>query len=242
MSELRPFNEVKLQWLAQLMQDQSLSPRAMQVGAYIVLVHYNQDKRKAWPSFGFIAKALGITKKTVQRAISELKDKWFEITRGNGLNHSTEYAPSQETHSAAQELRQKQAGEKRGNIVPLQKHKGGQNCLKWRSFVSVEGGHNCPPNKEIEKIKEKGADAPDLPYGGQSGSDHAFVEIYSYFNRQWDDMLQKHGFLSLREAFPQIKGETGRMGWILPSKYPPFRPNDRRHFFDEWFPSQRDSA
>ncbi len=43
MSKLRPFNEVKLQWLSLLMQDHSLSPRAMQIAAYIALAHYIHD-------------------------------------------------------------------------------------------------------------------------------------------------------------------------------------------------------
>lgn len=47
MSELRPFREIKLQWLSRLVQDQELRPRAAQVAAYIVLAHYNHRLGKA---------------------------------------------------------------------------------------------------------------------------------------------------------------------------------------------------
>ncbi|WP_245297269.1 helix-turn-helix domain-containing protein [Rhizobium oryziradicis] len=95
MSKLRPFREVKLQWLQQLSCDKDLSDSARSVALYIITTHLNGHTEKAWPSYQTIAIATGKSVKTIQRAVRELEVKrWFEVQRGNGIGHNTEYRPS----------------------------------------------------------------------------------------------------------------------------------------------------
>nr|WP_319247230.1 helix-turn-helix domain-containing protein [uncultured Celeribacter sp.] len=222
MSELRPFREIQLQWLSRLVQDQELSPRAVQVAAYIVLEHYNHRLGKAWPSFERISKALGITKKTVQRAISELKDKWFEITHGNGLKHSTEYVPSKQSHAAAQELREIQEGEKRDNIVSLRDREGGQKCPKRKTILASKGGQKCPPNKEKEPKEEK--NSSDAGKNAVENELH-FVPSSICFARDWSERLEQHQLERLDRLLPEERFE-GKRGFWLPALRPATRGSE----------------
>lgn len=147
------FNSVKLQWLTLLCQDESLSSTAVVVALYVVTVHYNQDKGKAWPSFATIAHATGKSIKTVQRAIKELDGTWFDIERGNGHGHSTTYAPSNASVLAAISLRQKH-----DKVVHLLPMKGGHACPERVSESSPQGGRESPPNPETESKNEKQRD------------------------------------------------------------------------------------
>jgi len=138
MSDVRPFREVKLQWLQQLSCDKDLSDSARSVALYIVTTHLNGHTEKAWPSHQTIADATGKSAKTIQRAVRELEVKgWFEVQRGNGVGHNTEYRPS-----AASILRASGAREKTDKIVTLYPDKGGQIPPARRSDVSCEGGTN----------------------------------------------------------------------------------------------------
>lgn len=122
MSDVRPFREVKLQWLQQLICDRDLSDSARSVALYIVTTHLNGHTEKAWPSYQTIADATGKSVKTIQRAIRELEAKeWFDVRRGNGIGHNTEYRPS-----AASILCATHAREKTDKIVILYPDKGGQ--------------------------------------------------------------------------------------------------------------------
>lgn len=223
MSALRPFREIQLQWLSQLVQDQDLSPRTIQVAAYIVLEHYNHRLAKAWPSFDRISKALGITKKTVQRAISELKGKWFEITHGNGLRHSTEYVPSKQSHAAAQKLREDQEERKRDNIVSLRPAKRGHSCPERETSPSTEEGQDCPPTKAKKQNKEIGA--------GRAGSQVSelrlrFVPTSICFARDWNDRLEEAGLPPLGRLLPEGRHD-GKRGFWLPDLNPAPRGSDQ---------------
>ncbi|MDD1498572.1 helix-turn-helix domain-containing protein [Agrobacterium sp. CNPSo 3708] len=147
MSGARPFRDVKLQWLQQLSCDKDLSDSARSVALYIITTHLNGHTEKAWPSYQTIADATGKSVKTIQRAVRELEVKgWFEVQRGNGVGHNTEYRPS-----AASILRASDAREKTDKVVTLYPDKGGQNRPARRSDLSSEGGQICPPNPEKEK-------------------------------------------------------------------------------------------
>jgi len=137
MSETRPFNEIKLQWLSLLTQDKNLSTTAIAIAVYIVTTHYNSERNCAWPSYQTIADATGRNEKTVQRAVRELEAYWFTVKRGNGLGHSTEFAPSHASIITATHKR-----EKTDKIVPLHPPKGGQNCSKRVTKPSYKGGQN----------------------------------------------------------------------------------------------------
>jgi len=195
------FNDVKLQWLALLCQDESLSSTAIVVSLYVITVHYNQDKGKAWPSFATIAYATGKSVKTVQRAIKELDGTWFDIERGNGQGHSTTYAPSDVSVLAAISLRQKH-----DKVVRLHPVKGGQGCPERVSGLSSQGGRESPPNPEIESRNKKTA--------------RLFVEFGSAQGHSWNAWLIDHDMKNLEELRLSVV-KHDRPGCYMPSRYPP---------------------
>lgn len=212
------FRDVKLQWLQQLSCDRDLSDNAKCVALYIVTTHMNGHTEKAWPSYKTIADATGKSVKTVQRAIKDLElFGWFEVQRGNGVGHNTEYRPSAETI-----LRASQAREKTDKIVTLYPAKGGQNRSARRADLSVEGRQICPPNPEKEKIIKPNAregqssqvcDYP--PIALVFVSDHQAVQL-----DHWRDWLQQRGFASLEELGTRSV-KSGRSGYALPGYWPP---------------------
>jgi len=195
------FNDVKLQWLALLSQDEALSSTAVVVALYVVTVHYNQDKGKAWPSFASIARATGKSVKTVQRAIKELDGTWFVIERGNGHKHSTTYAPTGSSIEAALKLRRKH-----DNIVSLHPIKGSQKCPERVPDLCRQGGRMSPPNPETESINEITA--------------RLFVEFGSAQALAWDDWLKGHDMEGLEGLMPPAV-RHGQSGCYMPSRYPP---------------------
>lgn len=195
------FNDVKLQWLALLSQDEALSSTAVVVALYVVTVHYNQYKGKAWPSFATISRATGKSVKTIQRAIKELDGTWFVIERGNGYKHSTTYAPTGSSIEAALKLRRKH-----DNVVSLHPIKGSQKYPERVSDLSLQGGRTSPPNPETESINEKTA--------------RLFVEFGSTQAHAWDGWLKGYGIDGLEGLLPPAV-QHGQQGCYLPSRYPP---------------------
>lgn len=218
------FREVKLQWLQQLSCDKDLSDNAKCVALYIVTTHLNGHTEKAWPSYKTIADATGKSVKTVQRAIKDLELLgWFEVVRGNGVGHNTEYRPS-----AGTILRASSAREKTAKIVTLYPTKGSQNLPERRSDLSIEGRQICPPNSEKEKINKPTARE------GQASQVGSYPPIALVFVSdqqaaqlsQWRDWLQRNGFVSLEELGTRSV-KSGRSGHALPGYWPPAFDSER---------------
>ncbi|WP_226552792.1 helix-turn-helix domain-containing protein [Celeribacter naphthalenivorans] len=149
MSDLRPFKEVQLQWLRLLVKDTTLSARAVHFAVYLAVLRYNDNRGKAWPSHATVCKDLGLkSEKTVQRLVRELDKNWFEIKRGSGQGHSTEYTPSISSRQAAQELRETEEADK---VVLLHKAKPGHSCAKSETKMSHVSGQKCLGKKEKKK-------------------------------------------------------------------------------------------
>ena len=218
MSGARPFRDVKLQWLQQLSCDRDLSDNARSVALYIITTHLNGHTEKAWPSYQTIADATGKSVKTIQRAVRELEATgWFEVERGNGVGHNTEYRPS-----AASILRATEAREKTDKIVTLYPAKGGQTCPERRSDASGKGGQICPPNLEKEKIKKPNAREGAPP---RNEARHAIPLIFVAEAQdkqisQWRDWLRRNGLPDL-EALGLRTERYGRLGFTLPGYWPP---------------------
>lgn len=218
MSECRPFREVKLQWLQLLSCDAELSDGAKCVALYIVTTHLNGHTEKAWPSYQTLAAATAKSVKTIQRAIRELETQgWFEVQRGNGVGHNTEYRPS-----AASILRACEAREKTDKIVPLYPNEGGQRRPQRRSDLSGEGGQNCPSNPEKEKIykpnpcegappREEARRAVPLVFIAES--QRAQVDA-------WQGWLARHQLPPL-DSFDLRTTKFGRPGFTVPGGYWP---------------------
>ncbi|MVA59171.1 helix-turn-helix domain-containing protein [Agrobacterium vitis] len=218
MSTVRPFREVKLQWLQQLSCDKDLSDSARSVALYIVTTHLNGHTEKAWPSYQTIATATGKSVKTIQRAVRELEIKgWFEVQRGNGVGHNTEYRPS-----AASILRASEAREKMDKVVTLYPDKGGQIRPARRSYVSSQGGQMCPLNPEKEKIN-KPTPREDTPPHVEMGQAVPLVFVAATKEdqvEQWRAWLRRHGLPSLELLdLRTLKNRTP--GYALPGYWPP---------------------
>ncbi len=245
MKKLLPFKDIQLQWLRLLLLDTELSPRAFQFATYLAVWRCNKeegrDEGKAWPSHSLVCKDLGLkSEKTIQRLIKELDGKWFDIKRGNGLRHSTEYVPTKATHLAAQELREREEAEKPDNIVRLPTAKGRHSCPKTRTNFSSEPGQECPPKKEKEKTKEKGACAPDLPDERQSDNQHRRYPAGECPVRTlmliaadetskidgWNTWLAENGFPSLAELPVRGRDATGS-GFMMPRRWVPSEPDEQ---------------
>lgn len=250
MIQLRPFKDVQLQWLRLLLLDTDISPRAFQFATYLAVWRYNTDEKKAWPSHSRVCQDLGLkSEKTIQRLIKELNGKWFDIKRGNGLKHSTEYVPTKETHLAAQELRAKEEAGKPDNIVRLKATKGRHSCPISRTKMTHEPGQKCPPKKEKEKTKEKGAYAPDLPEVGQSGnfaqrqwSVECPVRTLLLVScgdakkvREWNHWLLANGFPDLSQLPVQGRDANGP-GYLMPRRWVPSetKEQDRVRRYISW--------
>lgn len=245
MKKLRPFKDVQLQWLRLLLLDTDLSARAFQFATYLAVWRCNKNngpnEGKAWPSHAQVCEDLGLkNEKTIQRLIKELDGKWFDVKRGNGLNHSTEYVPTKATHLAAQELRQKEEAEKPDNIVHLQAAKGRHYCPNSRTKMSSKPGQECLPKKEKEKTKEKGASAPDLPDERQSGDQRRSVSpaecpvltlllITADETEKiegWNQWLTRNGFPPLSEL--PIEGRNATCsGFLMPRRWVPSEPDEQ---------------
>ena len=237
MTTPRPFREIKLQWLQQLSCDKNLSDSARSVALYIVTTHLNGHTEKAWPSYQTIAAATGKSVKTIQRAVRELEVKgWFEIQRGNGIGHNTEYRPS-----AASILRASDAREKTDKVVTLYPDKGGQNRPERRSDVSSEGGQICPPNPEKEKIYKPNPreDAPPRVQTLRAVPLVFVADTKPIQVERWRAWLRHNGFQSL-EALGMRTMKAGKPGYALPGYWPPDEATPSKLDWMAFFGSRRD--
>lgn len=217
MTACRPFREVKLQWLQQLSCDAGLSDNAKCVALYIITTHLNGHTEKAWPSFKTIADATGKSVKTIQRAIRELEaTDWFDVRRGNGVGHNTEYRPS-----ASSILRASESREKTDKIVRLYPKEGGQICPERQSDMSLEGGQKRPLNPEKEIYKKPNARETGQPSGRHQSMPLVFlVAGQTPQVDRWLAWLAKHRMPPLA-AFGIEAKKSGRGGYHLPSYWPP---------------------
>lgn len=222
MNECRPFREVKLQWLQQLSCDADLSDSGKCVALYIVTTHLNGHTEKAWPSYQTIADATGKSVKTIQRAVRELEIKgWFEIQRGNGVGHNTEYRPS-----APSIIRASEAREKTDRIVTLYPTEGGRNRPLRRSEMSSEGGQICPPNLEKEKINKPNPreGAPPRVERRRAVPLVFVAETQLQQISQWRNWLINQGMPAL-EKLELRTMKCGKHGFALPGHWPPDSTN-----------------
>ena len=104
MTQLRSFNEVKIQWLRLLAQDSDLSPRAVQIALYIVMVRLNGRTHTSKTAHSVVARDLSVSTKTVQRSIRELRAKWFLIETGKCCDLPTLYRINPVSHAEAHSL------------------------------------------------------------------------------------------------------------------------------------------
>lgn len=224
MSDILPFCQVKLQYLLNLVLDQSLDDNAFRVAAYLALTHADHDTGECHPSFETIATALGRHAKSVKRALNKPEmARHLTVVRGTNRGNASRYRPTEDALRRATQRRRE--GDK---IVPLSRTKGGQSCPPEGTYLSAKGGQERPTNREKEPRSRTAAPAPDLPDGGQSGAgtaasaqtgDLVFVSQSICFAREWNDRLAREGMASLDRSLPLV-AHGGHRGFWLPARYP----------------------
>lgn len=123
-------------WLLRMMRDPTLSLGVRAVGAYLAEGFMNAETERAWPSHETLAVHLGVTRKTVQRAISRLiKAGWLCVTPP-GRHRTNTYRLS---HPEAEETTQTRDRTGTGETTAR--------------------GHSRPPNQMTEP-RDKDAETP----------------------------------------------------------------------------------
>jgi hypothetical protein len=224
MSDILPFCQVKLQYLLDLVLDQSLDDNAFRVAAYLALTHADHDTGECHPSFETIGAALGRHAKSVKRALNKPEmARHLTVVRGTNRGNASRYRPTEDALRRA--TRRRREGDK---IVPLSRAKGGQSCPPEGTHLSDKGGQERPPNREKELKSRTAAAAPDLPEEGQSGTALArrasplpliFVPQGICFARDWNDRLAQEGLATLDRSLPLAVNGPHRGFWV-PARSP----------------------
>ena len=97
MSDILPFCQVKLQYLLNLVLDQSLDDNAFRVAAYLALTHADHDTGECHPSFETIGAALGRHAKSVKRALNKPEmARHLTVVRGTNRGNASRYRPTED--------------------------------------------------------------------------------------------------------------------------------------------------
>jgi len=97
MSDILPFCQVKLQYLLDLVLDQSLDDNAFRVAAYLALTHADHDTGECHPSFETIGMALGRHSKSVKRALNKPEmARHLTVVRGTNRGNASRYRPTED--------------------------------------------------------------------------------------------------------------------------------------------------
>jgi hypothetical protein len=231
MKTLPHFHEIKLQFIDLVCRDESLGDSAKVLAVLLSVSYVNKNEQYAWPSYDTLARELGgWSKKTVQRAVTELETNgWFSVRRSLGRGKTTTYTPSPEKISAAGELRVKA-----DKIVAFPNTKREQFCLNKGIKLSDDGGQDRPPNKEKVNIPTRRSDY-------LSENRRRFVEKpidFTFINEEnsraisaWNGWLVQNGFPVLEQSgLRRIEGRS--YGYLLPLPMPPSDDVDQTKFID----------
>ncbi|MCI0999829.1 helix-turn-helix domain-containing protein [Ochrobactrum sp. C6C9] len=214
MDKEHAFVAVRFQLLEQLSRDQELGDREVRIATFLLSARFNRASGLAWTSFADLAKAIGCSEKTVQRAIQTLEARnWFTVARGNGRGNGTRIEFCAQRISTAKSMR-----EKGDNVVPFYPPKGGQPCPERRTELVEKGRQVCPTYQE-KKYQNTQARARPLELSLRLPD--IFIPADSDFQIEpWREWLHSHGLPTLDECGNRGKHQ-GRPGYFLPSRFPP---------------------
>lgn len=141
------YTRYRLKWIDQVWADKSLTPTARDIAMRISQMfnrksYSNGGIFTAWPSYEFLAAQAGVSSKTVQRAVSLLKDRKHLATRGAGGRHRslTYYAI---IHGGMPTEGGEEEAEKGGQQRPPFEGRSAVDGEKVDTGVP-KGGHSCP--------------------------------------------------------------------------------------------------
>lgn len=204
---MRPFSEVKIQWISLLSRDSDLTETARLVGIYIVSTHHNNRLGRAWPSYKTIATAIGRTTKTVQRAVDDLRARgWFDVVPGIGRK-SSHYIPSEDSTQKANDLRARV-----DTVVHIAPPERGQPQPRERTKTGGESGHQSPLNLKTEHTEHRAGAREEQT--STSGTTSVEILESSFAARQWEKALDTCGIQ------PSILKRSNKQNLIVPTKFP----------------------
>jgi hypothetical protein len=142
MSDILPFCQVKLQYLLDLVLDQSLDDNAFRVAAYLALTHADHDTGECHPSFETIGTALGRHAKSVKRALNKPEmARHLTVARGTKRGNASRYRPTEDALRRATQRRRKGT---RSSPFPGRK---GDNPVRPRGHIFPQRGTGTPPEQ-----------------------------------------------------------------------------------------------
>lgn len=217
MTSSLPFCKIKLQFIDLMTKDPELCGNSLRVGITLATRFADYQSGSSYPSFKKIAEHLGISTKTVKRAINVLEaQSYFTVKRGSSPGKSSRYTPTEVKWRLAEQqyrAKNKSSAKKIG--------KGGQSGPKWGTGQSGNGGQACPPTSEKEeKIKTWSATAQTLA-GYENLGDQIlfFVRRGMPFIQTWNARLDDHGMQPVERLLP-LSDYQGERGYWLPAKQP----------------------
>jgi Helix-turn-helix domain len=125
------FTRLEFAWLDQVAADADLPAFAARV-AIILLRYYGRIERAAWPSMATLARDLGATERSIQRALQTMTPKHLTIIAGGGRSATNRYRWNISAPGAPGKPRQMRQGLSRAEtpteLSPFRPRKPRQNC------------------------------------------------------------------------------------------------------------------
>ena len=113
------FNSQKMRWLNEINADCDISSTSFRV-AYAIADHLNRVTGCAWPSNTRIAKRMGLSNKSISRAIGELENRgWLNVKRSRMSTNEYRLAwPSRSAEHSSAPNKEDISVQKRGQFLP----------------------------------------------------------------------------------------------------------------------------
>ena len=154
-----------MSWLDQIYDDKGLTTTArdiaFRISRFFNHKHYNNTGACiAWPAYNTLAEEAGCTAKTVQRAVSMLRDRGHLLTNGNGGRHRSLIYCAVPKQRDAGRARPDVDEQKGGHTSPPFT---GDNAVtvKKEDNASPKGGHQKPENVDSNVLQTSLIKIPD---------------------------------------------------------------------------------
>ncbi len=119
---------------------------------WALCTHYNPNKDTMFPSQASVAKKLGISEKSAERAVKELRDKGLLTYITKKVNHYVFSEKFFELVKMSEQFRQNVGNGTRQNVGQTNKYEQRNNTKKFQNFN--QGGSLQPGGRAIPSIEE----------------------------------------------------------------------------------------
>lgn len=227
MELLSRYKAVRIQWHRVLFASNDLTANERVIAAYLVNVRLNWVSGQLNPGVKRIAREVGVTPRTVQRAVKHLEQKgWFDVQRGNGRGNLTHYE-----FALPGILKAETEKEKTDTSVTLSDRKGRQQCRERVTEATRKGRKGSRHNSITQNYKKSATRNTTSGDVVHLKADLFFVPSGSYFAIYWNDRFMRVGVQCLGKSVPEEKHQ-GQLGYWLPAKTP--APMDMNEWHDQF--------